>query len=120
MPVTEPNAGWSFQEVARRHGDFALVGAAAMVALDDAGAIGEARICLFGVGDRPVRALPAEAALAGADLTPDTFAAASAEAVADLDPAADTHGSAAYRRHLAGVVVRRALTTAAERAGGSR
>ena len=118
LPVTEPGAGWSFQEVARRHGDFALVGAAAMVAVGDGGAVTQARICLFGVGDRPVRVGAAEAALAGAPASADTFAAAAADAVADLEPAADTHGTSAYRRHLAGVVVRRVLTTAAERAGG--
>jgi carbon-monoxide dehydrogenase medium subunit len=120
VPSADRDVGWSFQEVARRHGDFALVGAAAMVALNGGGTIGEARICLFGVGDRPLRAPAAETALVGADLTADTFAAAASDAVADLDPAADTHGSSAYRRHLAGVVVRRALTAAAERAGGSR
>jgi len=120
VPVAEPTAGWSFQEVARRHGDFALVGAAAMVSLADSGAVAQARICLFGVGDRAVRAPEAEAALVGADPTADTFGSAAADAAAGLDPAADTHGSAAYRRHLAGVVVRRALTAAAERAGGTR
>ncbi len=118
VPATPPGAGWSFQEVARRHGDFALVGAAAMVARNGNGAIGAARICLFGVSDRPVRAPAAEAALIGADVDAETFAAAAAEATQDLEPASDTHGSAAYRRHLAGVVVRRALTAAAERAGG--
>jgi len=117
LPTADPGAGWSFQEVARRHGDFALVGAAAMVALGDDGAVAQARICLFGVGDRPMRAVAAEAALVGAPASADTFAAAAADAVADLEPAADTHGSSVYRRHLAGVVVHRALTTAAERAG---
>ena len=119
VPVTEPTTGWSFQEVARRHGDFALVGAAAMIALDADGAVGESRICLFGVGDRPVRAPEAEAALVGTPASADAFAAAAAAAVADLEPAADIHGSRAYKQHLAGVVVRRALTAAAERAGGS-
>jgi len=119
LPTADPGAGWSFQEVARRHGDFALVGAAAMVALGDDGAVAQARIGLFGVGDRPMRAVAAEAALVGAPASADTFATAATDAVADLDPAADTHGSSAYRRHLAGVVVRRALTTAAERAGGT-
>jgi carbon-monoxide dehydrogenase medium subunit len=118
VPTSEPATGWSFQEIARRHGDFALVGAAAMVARDAGGGVGSARICLFGVGDRPVRAPEVEAALVGQAVTADTFAAAAADATRDLEPAADTHGSAAYRRHLAGVVVRRALTVAAARAGG--
>jgi aerobic carbon-monoxide dehydrogenase medium subunit len=124
IPGTPPAAGWSFQEVARRHGDFALVGAAAMVALDGNGdgggngngTIGSARLCLFGVADRPVRPRAVEADLVGAKPSPDTLAAAAADAVRDLEPPSDMHGSAAYRRHLAGVVARRALTAATDRA----
>jgi carbon-monoxide dehydrogenase medium subunit len=119
IPASPLGAGWSFQEVARRHGDFALVGAAAMAVLDAGGAIGSARLCLFGVADRPVRARAVEDALAGAKASPDTFASAAADAVRDLEPASDMHGSAAYRRHLAGVVVRRALIAAADRAGAA-
>jgi carbon-monoxide dehydrogenase medium subunit len=119
VPTSPATTGWSFQEVARRHGDFAMVGAGAMVALDDAGLIGEARVCLFGVADRPVRAGEVEAVLIGAAADDDTLASAAADAVRDLEPASDNHGSAAYRQHLAGVIVRRALTVAAERAGGS-
>lgn len=104
------------QEVARRHGDFALVGVAAMIALADDRTIGHARVCLFGVGERPLRATAVEAALVGAEPTTATFAAAAADAVGDLEPGSDIHGSAAYRRHLAGVTVRRALIEATERA----
>jgi carbon-monoxide dehydrogenase medium subunit len=117
LPVTPAGAGWAFQEVARRHGDFALVGVGAMVRLDGAGAIAESRICLMGVDSTPVRATAAEAALAGATPSLDTFTAAAKAAIADLEPASDVHGSAEFRSHLAGVTVRRALTTAAERAG---
>jgi CO/xanthine dehydrogenase FAD-binding subunit len=119
VPATAPATGWSFQEVARRHGDFALVAAAAMVTLDASRAIAAARICMIGVADRPVRPRDVEAALAGSPVAPDTFAAAATDAARDLEPASDIHGSGAYRRHLAGVTVRRALTAAAERAGGS-
>ena len=117
MPTGPSGAGWSFQEVARRPGDFALVGAIAMVALDEDAAIDRARICLFGVSDRPVRAAEVEAALAGAIASLDTFDAAAADAAEYLEPASDMHGSSAYRRHLARVTVRRALTRAAQRAG---
>ena len=117
VPTGPPGAGWSFQEVARRPGDFALVGAAAMVALAGSGAVDRARICLFGVSDRPVRATEVEAALAGATASPATFDAAAADAAENLEPASDMHGSSAYRRHLARVTVRRALTMAAQRAG---
>ena len=118
IPSGPAGAGWAFHEIARRHGDFAIVGVAAMVLLDG-DRIGEARITLMGVADRAVRAAAAEAALAGQTVDADTVAAAATEATKDLDPASDMHGSAEFRRHLAGVAVRRALTTAAGRAGGS-
>jgi carbon-monoxide dehydrogenase medium subunit len=79
----------------------------------------DARVTLMGVADRPVRARAAEAALVGQPVDDDTTAAAAYEATKDLDPASDMHGSAEFRRHLAGVAVRRALTTAASRAGGA-
>ena len=63
MPSGPTGAGWAFYEIARRHGDFALVGVAAMVALDDDRRIREARLRLMGVADRAVRAPAAEAAL---------------------------------------------------------
>jgi carbon-monoxide dehydrogenase medium subunit len=107
--------GWAVQEVARRHGDFALVGVVAMVGLDG-DAISEARICQFGVAECPVRASAVEASLVGAEPSEDTFVAAAADAVRDLSPADDVHGTAEFRRHLARVTVRRALTTATERA----
>jgi carbon-monoxide dehydrogenase medium subunit len=119
MPGSPPGAGWSFTEVARRHGDFALVGVAAMVCLGDDGAIGTARLCLMGVADVPLRLPSVEASLAGQSPSADTVAAAAADAVAGLDLASDVHGSGDYRRHLAEVTVRRALTTAADRAGAA-
>jgi carbon-monoxide dehydrogenase medium subunit len=118
VPIGPAGAGWSFKEVARRHGDFALVGVAAMVTLDGASCISESRISLVGVADRPVRAAKAEASLQGAVPSREAFAAAAEEATADLEPASDIHGSGLFRRKLATVTVRRALATAAERAGG--
>jgi len=118
FPVMEPSAGFAFCEVARRHGDFALVGVAAALHVDDDRRITASRIALMGVDEVPHRARAAEAALIGAEPTAEVFAAAAQAATADLDPASDTHGSAAYRRHLAAVTVRRALTTAAGRARG--
>lgn len=119
IPTSSADAGWACQEIARRHGDFALVGVAAMIGLDSADRIGSARVCLFGVADRPVRAHQVEAALVGATPTTETFAGAAADAVKDLSPASDMHGSTAYRRHLADVTVRRTLTAAARRAGAA-
>jgi aerobic carbon-monoxide dehydrogenase medium subunit len=117
VPAARAGAGWAFHEVAPRHGDFALVGVAAMLTLGYDRTIGSARVCLFGVADRAVRADAAEAALVGARASGEAFAAAAAGAVRGLEPASDMHGSADYRRHLAEVAVRRALAVAAERSG---
>jgi len=120
VPVPDPSAGFAFREVARRHGDFALVGVAAMLSLDPDGLIADSRIALMGVADVPLRARAAEAALVGSEPTVESFAAAARTATADLRPGTDVHGSAAYRTHLAAVTVRRALTTAGARARGER
>ena len=107
FPNAAPGTGVSVQEMARRHGDFAMVAAAASVAPG-----GDVRIALINVSDRPVRAVEAEAAMRqGAPI--DEVAALAAR---DLDPTADLHASAAYRRSVAEVLVRRALTEAAARA----
>jgi aerobic carbon-monoxide dehydrogenase medium subunit len=87
-------------EVARRPGDFALAGAFAARTAE-----GDCRIALFGVADRPVRAWAAEGAVRDG-ATPADAAALVAEGLA---PASDVHASGAYRRHVAGVVVERAL-----------
>ena len=112
-----PNTGWAIDEVARRHGDFAMVGAAAMVRLDG-GKIAEARVALTGVSDTPLRASEAEQMLAGADPSDQAWTEAAQKAAAALSPAADLHGTSAYRRHVAGVLIQRTLAKAAERAAG--
>jgi aerobic carbon-monoxide dehydrogenase medium subunit len=118
IPRSPAGAGWAFREVARRHGDFAMVGVAAMVALDSDSKVEQARLCFFGVSDRAIRASAVEASLIGAEATTDVFAAAAAEAVMDFEPPSDIHGSSEFRRHLAQVTARRALEAAAGRAGG--
>jgi carbon-monoxide dehydrogenase medium subunit len=118
FPASPEGAGWAFHEIARRHGDFALVGVAAMVTLHE-DRIGDARIALMGVSDGPVRALAAEAALVGQQPDPGVFEAAAREATGDLEPASDIHGSSEFRRHLAAVATRRALASAVTRAGGA-
>jgi carbon-monoxide dehydrogenase medium subunit len=116
IPTATSSAGWAVQEVARRHGDFALVGVVAMVALDPDARIEQARLCLFGVGERPLRVPTVESSLVGATATTETFALAAADATRDLTPGSDMHGTGDYRRHLAQVTVRRALVAASERA----
>jgi CO/xanthine dehydrogenase FAD-binding subunit len=116
LPPPPPRTGWAFMEVARRHGDYALVGVAARVTVDGRGRCEQARVVLLSVGDGPVMSAGAARALEGQEPSQPAIAAAAAAAQADIDPPGDIHASAAYRRHLAGVLTRRAVTLAAERA----
>jgi carbon-monoxide dehydrogenase medium subunit len=118
IPVMAEGTGWSFQELSRRHGDFAMVGAAVTLSLDG-GRCTAPRIVVFAVGPTPLRARHAEAVVEGESPSPGVFARA-AEAVRDAieEPLTDVHASAEYRRHLAGVMVERALQEAAARAAG--
>lgn len=105
FPVLPDGSGVAVEEVARRHGDFAMVGAVAAVTPD-----GGARIALINVAEKPVRATAAEEAFAsGASI--EEVAAVAAR---DLDPSGDLHASPAYRKKVAGVCVKRALTRAKE------
>jgi aerobic carbon-monoxide dehydrogenase medium subunit len=108
--VPRPAAGWrwGFDELARRHGDFALAGVAAGVRVES-GVVAESRLVFFGVGTRPVRARRAEAALAGGRADAEALAAAGRALDGDLDPPGDVHGSPALRRHLARVLLARVV-----------
>lgn len=113
-------SGWSFQEVSRRHGDYALVGIAALVTLDDQGQCDQARMVFLSVGESPVEAHQAAEILRGHTPSPEAIsAAAEAAAGADVDPSSDIHATADYRRHLVKVLTRRALEQAFERAGSA-
>jgi aerobic carbon-monoxide dehydrogenase medium subunit len=116
FPVAGRGTGTSFQEVARRHGDFAVVGLAVSLTLAD-GAISDARLAFAGVSDVPVRAVGAEDLLVGHGPSAELFDEAARRAVEDIDPPADLHGSSDYRRKVAGVLVRRGLRAAADNAG---
>jgi CO/xanthine dehydrogenase FAD-binding subunit len=105
-------------EIARRHGDFAIVAAAALLDFGRDGSVNFARVALGGVGPAPVRAAAAEEALMGMKPGPELYRQAGDAAGNAVDPPADIHASAAYRRHLTGVLVRRALATAASRVKG--
>ena len=115
LPKLPPRTGWGFEEVARRHGDFAL--AAAAVTLTVAGgAIAQARIALTGVGPTPLRAADAETLLTGHALEDGLINRAIEAVRAVLAPATDLHASSDYRRHLAGILTGRALAAAWRRA----
>jgi CO/xanthine dehydrogenase FAD-binding subunit len=115
IPVLSAGTGWAFTEVARRHGDFALVGVAAIISQDGTGVCTAARIALFGVGETPVRSSNAEQVLLHRKVDEQAIADAAAEVVNNIDPPSDIHASAAYRRYVATNLVRRALTDAARR-----
>jgi CO/xanthine dehydrogenase FAD-binding subunit len=118
IPALPPGTGCAFREVSRRHGDYALVGAAAVVTLDGGICTG-ARITFLSVGEGPTEAVEAGRGLRGHALNEDAIAAAAETAsTTDIDPPADIHASEAYRRHLARVLTRQVLTAAAERARG--
>lgn len=114
LPAWGAGTGWSFQQFSRRSGDFGVASVAVALRLDG-DAIADARIALAGMSDRPVRAAKAESALVGQAPSAEAWAAAAADGVADLDPPSDLHGTAEYRRHLAGVLIKRALTEAHSR-----
>ena len=108
--------GTSVQEISRRHGDFALVGVCTSLDLALDGTITTAAISSFGVASTPLRFSDAEALLIGNIPSADAFNSAAAVVRHQLDPAGDNHASAAYRRHVAGVLVFRSLNEAAQRA----
>jgi carbon-monoxide dehydrogenase medium subunit len=121
FPVAPANTGYAVEEVARRHGDFAMVGAVAAVTIDSgSGNVSDARLALINVAEKPVRARDAEKALVGASPSKSAFGDAAELAVRDLDPSGDLHASPAYRRRVAMVCVRRALEQAARRATESQ
>lgn len=119
LPVAPPRTGHAFVEVSRRHGDFALVGVAVTVTLDDGGVCAAASIALTGVGPAPVVAFDAAAALVGQRPSPSAFEEAARRVSAQLDPHSDLHASAEYRKQVGGVLARRALALASERAGAA-
>ena len=117
FPALPPRSGWSFIELARRHGDFALTGVVARLATDGAGRCSTAQIVLFGVANTPIRAHTAEQLLIGETCGVPLFERAGQLASQAIEePLSDVHASADYRRDLARVLTRRALTEAASRA----
>ena len=115
FPAAGPDTGAAFQEVARRHGDFAIVGLAVSLVLSG-GVISDARLALAGVSYVPVRAAAAEDLLTGERPSTELFDEAARRATDDIDPPADLHGSSDYRKTVAAAVVRRGLRAAADNA----
>jgi carbon-monoxide dehydrogenase medium subunit len=116
LPMAPPRSGCCFLEVARRRGDFAIIGVACTVRLDDDGRCSEARIGLCNAGAVPVLAAEASQSLLGRHLAAADFDAAAALVAAAIEPSGSIHASREFQRHLAGVLTKRALATAYERA----
>ncbi len=117
IPPPPPRCGWSFHEVSRRHGDYALAGLAAQVVLDDDGICTAARLVYLSAGDGPLEATRAVEQLIGS-APDDQILQQIAHLVAaeEVQPTGDIHASIDFKRHLCRVLTYRALTTALERA----
>jgi aerobic carbon-monoxide dehydrogenase medium subunit len=119
VPGLPPRTGSAFVEIARRAGDFALVGIAALVTLDDGGRATRARLAVCGAGPTPIRAREAERVLVGARPDSRALDEAADKIAAATDPPSDIHASAAFRKKLARHVGRQAIELAVRRAGGA-
>ncbi|MDE5442427.1 xanthine dehydrogenase family protein subunit M [Bradyrhizobium sp. CSA207] len=116
FPLLPAGAGWAFDEVTRRHGDYAVVGVGCVLALHRSGRATGVRIAACGIADRPIRLKDAETILNGTTLGPlDLDAAVAASLVAVTQPD-DTNVSQSYRRRALGTLIRRMVARAAQRA----
>ncbi|MCA3072220.1 MAG: xanthine dehydrogenase family protein subunit M [Rhodocyclaceae bacterium] len=112
FPACPAGRRHGFAEIARRHGDYAMLGVALSVDVDAASRISAARVVLFGAADLPIRASAVEAALIGEPAVPGLAERVAPLAADGLEPRSDHQASAEYRRELAHVLVRRTLAKA--------
>jgi CO/xanthine dehydrogenase FAD-binding subunit len=118
VPPVAPRTSHAFTEFARRYGDFALGGAGALITVDEQGVCRRAALGLLAAAPTPIRAYEAESMLVGERIDEALAAKAGERAAAGVQPTGDIHGSAEYRKRLIGVMARRAILAAAERAAG--
>jgi carbon-monoxide dehydrogenase medium subunit/6-hydroxypseudooxynicotine dehydrogenase subunit alpha len=118
VPPVAARTGHAFTEFARRHGDFALGGAGALITVDEQGVCQRAAVGLLAAAPTPVRASDTESMLVGERIDEALAVKAGERAAAGVQPTGDIHGSAEYRKRLIGVMARRAILAAAERAAG--
>ena len=116
LPALPTRTGTCFMEVARRPGDYAMMGVAARVTLDASGKCSAAGLALCNAGPTPMAANAAVQLLLGSMLDEKTIAAAAAQSQQEISPNGNVHCTAAYQQHVAGVLARRALAQAAARA----
>jgi len=120
IPALPEKMGWSFGELSRRSGDFAIVAVGILLFTETAGVCREARISMGGVAPTPVRAEEAEALLAGQKITKKLIAAAAQQAAEETDTEPDYHASAEYRMDMARVFVKRGLQEACNMLNGGQ
>ncbi len=116
FPVLPSGAGWAFDEVTRRHGDYAIVGVGCVLARDGEGRASGVRLAACGIADRPVRLRGAEALLNGTALGASDLDAAVTVSVAAVTQPDEMNVSQNYRRRALGTLIRRTVATAAQRA----
>jgi carbon-monoxide dehydrogenase medium subunit/2-furoyl-CoA dehydrogenase FAD binding subunit len=112
IPVFAAQTGWSFMELSRRHGDFAIVAVASMLTMGEKGVCQKAKIALGGVAPTPIRARAAEDLLTGKAITEALMAEAGIKAAEATDPESDYHASAEYRKDMSRVYTVRSLKEA--------
>lgn len=117
LPVSSGKTGMSYQKFSHPASGYAVVGAAAVVTLDDAGNCASARIAVTGAGPKAVRLTAMEDALVGQAITEESAAAAAEGATDDMDLLGDIYASEEYRAHLTKVFAKRAVIAAAGNAG---
>lgn len=118
IPTVPQDTGWSFVELSRRTGDFAIVGVATLLFMEDGGVCKEARIALGGVAPTPIRAEEAEEVLAGQKITDALIEKAGEGAAEATETEPDYHASAEYRKEMARVFVQKGLHEALSRVKG--
>lgn len=117
IPPMPPNTGWSFMELARRSGDFAMMGIAALVTTEESGKCTAARLVYLNAGDGPVEAVEAAEMMVGESKSKALIEAVAEKAAQEeIDPFGSLHASVDYQRHLARVLTSRALEVAFQRA----
>jgi len=115
MPKWRAGTFWGIDEIARRKGDFALVGVAVRAELNGGGILQDIAIVMFGVGRKPQRIESAESILKGRPIEPGVLRALSQAIADELEPDSDIHASSAYRKEVGGVLARRVLESALTR-----
>ena len=118
LPISPPRTGWSFTEVAPRAGDYALMGVAVLVTLDENGKCQKAKLVYLNAGEGPVEAIEAAASLEGQVIDDQLIkSAATYASEKEISPFGNIHASAEFQRHLARVLTQKTLRQAAQRAG---